>query len=208
MPFLMSVLPTRITRTPSPSRIRSTSGNAARRGRPGTRARWSGSTGVATLTEPTLEPDGQPFGPAAKIASGQAFWSSGQARGQLDRQLRHDRLDVGLMGTLGEVDLKVVAAEFGPGRVGCRGERRFERKRAAAGDLERARGPAAGAERRGQRRFGVQSPAAGWVEQESRAVDRDAEAAQPEWHSTDDLGERCGGDHSPRVFSPPTAPRG
>ncbi len=61
IPFLMSVLPTRITRTPSPSSSRSRSGNA----RPPCETKIAGpfsfaaSVGVFALTPPTNDPDGQ-----------------------------------------------------------------------------------------------------------------------------------------------------
>src|SRR4030081_3054257 len=76
MPFLMSVLPTRITRTPLPSRTMSRSGKAAppcetRNAGP---VRGVGSVGVTALAVPTLDSLEQPSAFAAKVASGQAFW--------------------------------------------------------------------------------------------------------------------------------------
>src|SRR6266480_2978439 len=75
IPFLMSVLPTTITRTPLASSTRSRSGNAA----PPWETRiagpfiFEGSTGVFARTPPTNEPDGQLNGFALNVASGHAF---------------------------------------------------------------------------------------------------------------------------------------
>src|SRR6202035_966603 len=75
IPFLMSVLPSRITRTPLPSSTRSRSGNAA----PPWETRiagpfiFAGSVGVLARTPPTNEPPGQLNGLALNVASGQAF---------------------------------------------------------------------------------------------------------------------------------------
>src|SRR5580692_10082886 len=77
IPFLMFVLPTRITRIPSPSSSRSRSGNAA----PPCETRIAGpfsfaeSVGVFALTPPTNEPDGHVYGFALNTASEHAFCS-------------------------------------------------------------------------------------------------------------------------------------
>ena len=77
IPFLMSVLPTRITRTPLASSTRSRSGNAAAacETRIAGPVILPGSTGVFALAPPTSEPAGQLDGLAANVASGHAFCS-------------------------------------------------------------------------------------------------------------------------------------
>src|ERR1700694_4332950 len=77
IPFLMSVLPTRITRTPLASSTRSRSGNAA----PPCETRYAepvmvlGSVGVLARAVPTSEPSGHFAGVAANTASRHAFCS-------------------------------------------------------------------------------------------------------------------------------------
>src|SRR2546426_5435259 len=77
IPRLMSVLPTRITRTPLPSSSRSRSGKAA----PPWETRYAGPlsvpgrTGVVAVAVPTLAPAGQLKGFDAYVASGQACCS-------------------------------------------------------------------------------------------------------------------------------------
>src|SRR5207302_3176278 len=77
IPFLMSVLPTRITRTPLPSSTRSRSGKAA----PPCETRTAGpvigvgSTGVTAVAVPTVDSGEQPSGLAANVASRHAFCS-------------------------------------------------------------------------------------------------------------------------------------
>src|ERR1700720_414217 len=77
MPFVMFVLPTRITVTPSPLSTRSRSGNAA----PPCETKiagpvsLSGSTGVVTTASPTRELEGQASGAALNVACRQAWLS-------------------------------------------------------------------------------------------------------------------------------------
>src|SRR5256714_8667361 len=77
MPFLMSVLPTTITRTPLPSSTRSRSGKDAL----ACDTRIAGpfifacSTGVLARTPPTNEPDGHLNGSASNVAAGHALLS-------------------------------------------------------------------------------------------------------------------------------------
>ena len=89
MPFLMSVLPTRIARTPLASSTRSRSGNAA----PPCETRIAGpfslpgSVGVFARAPPTNEPLGQWNGLASNVAAGQAFCSVVSRDGSCIRQL-------------------------------------------------------------------------------------------------------------------------
>src|SRR5689334_21429439 len=76
MPLPMKVLPTRITVTPSPLSTRSRSGNDAPPWETNIAGPVSlpGSTGVVTVTMPTLDNGGHAAGLALKIASGQALF--------------------------------------------------------------------------------------------------------------------------------------
>src|SRR5580658_305011 len=76
IPLLILTFPVRLTVTPSPCKIATTSGNAA----PPCETRYTGpdkgfaNTGVLAVAVPICEPTGQPAGLAANCASVHACW--------------------------------------------------------------------------------------------------------------------------------------
>ena len=113
MPFLMSVLPTRITRTPLASSTRSRSGNAA----PPWETRIAGpcslpgSVGVFALAPPTIRAARAAVRVGLERRCRARFLQRRQPRRQLLGQLHEHRLDVRLAGRL--VDRRFEARAVG-----------------------------------------------------------------------------------------------
>ena len=135
IPFLMSVLPTRITRTPSAFEHEVEVGElraaAARPGRPGPSV-CVGSVGVLARAPPTFEPSGQLNGFAANICGRHAFWSVVSRDGSCLGSVT----STDLMSASPErlVDRRFEARAVLARRFAARGrrERRFERERVAS----------------------------------------------------------------------------